>query len=63
MGIKPPDLFIAFACDPCHSVVDGRTHIEGLSKDEVRHAHLMGVVETQKWLLDHGYIVIGGNRK
>lgn len=58
MGIKPPDLFIAFACDRCHSWIDGR-RIEGFTRDEARHAHLMGVLETQKYLLDAGHIRIG----
>lgn len=59
MGIKPSDLFCAFACGPCHSWVDGRHEVEGFNGVDRRHAHLMGVVETQKYLLDNGYIKIG----
>lgn len=57
MGIKPPDLFIAFACNRCHDRVDNRNRIHDGS--DVKHAHLMGVLETQKWLLDEGYIRFG----
>lgn len=59
MGIKPPDIFIAFACDCCHSAVDGRSHIDGYTKDDIRHAFLLGVLETQKWLFDNGFIRVG----
>jgi hypothetical protein len=62
MAIKPADLFIAFACDPCHSAIDGRRKIEGFTRDEMRHFHLMGVLETQKWLLDEGHIHIGKSK-
>lgn len=59
MGIKPPDLFIAFACSACHDWVDGRCDIKGFNGTDRRHMHMLGVMETQKYLLDHGYIKIG----
>ena len=58
-GIKPPDLFVAWACHGCHSIVDGRFHVDGITKDQAREYHLMGVLETQKWLWDYGYIRLG----
>lgn len=56
MGIKPPDLFVAFGCSDCHDWVDGRHDVEGFNGTDRRHAHMLGVLETQKWLLDNGYI-------
>lgn len=63
MGIKPPDLFCAFGCHFCHDVVDGRKRIAELSKEEIREYHLMGVLETQKWLWDAGYIHFGKQKE
>lgn len=59
MGIKPPDLFIAFACSDCHDWIDGRHDVDGFNGTDRRHMHMMGVLETQKWLLDQGYVQIG----
>ncbi len=58
MGIRPADLFIAFACSACHDWVDGRVHIDGHDRDEARHAHLLGMIETQRWLMENGHVVI-----
>lgn len=47
MGLKPDDIgFGAFACHSCHSVVDGRSHIDGFDRDEIRLAHAEGVMRT-----------------
>lgn len=59
MGIKPPDLFIAFACSDCHDVIDGRRHVQGFDKAACHHMHMLGVLETQHWLLTNGHIRIG----
>ena len=56
MGIKPPDLFIAFGCSACHDWVDGRNDVTGFNGTDRRHMHMLGVMETQKWLLDNGHI-------
>jgi Putative nuclease YbcO len=59
MAQKPDDLFCAFACSTCHDWVDGRLHIKGFTREEARHYHALGVLETQKWLLDAGYVHTG----
>lgn len=47
MGLKPPDEQGAFACDSCHSIVDGRKPLEGWTRDQIRLAHAEGVLRTQ----------------
>lgn len=59
MGIKPDDIFCAHCCSSCHDACDGRTHISDYTKLDIRHAFLLGVLETQKWLIDNGHIRIG----
>jgi len=46
VGMKPPDVFGAFACDPCHAAVDGRRSLEGWTKTEIRLAHAEGCLRT-----------------
>lgn len=46
MGIKPNDLLVADCCSSCHDAVDGRTHVPGYTKEEIRHAHAEGVLRT-----------------
>jgi hypothetical protein len=58
MGMKSPDLFAAFACFACHSAIDRRSH-KSLDRDYVRLAHLEGVIRTQAWLLERGYVRVG----
>lgn len=44
---KPSDLMVAWACDSCHSIVDGRRKApSGYTREGVRLAHAMGVLET-----------------
>lgn len=51
MGMKPPDLFIAYGCSSCHSHVD--THKDA----ETQLAFAQGVFRTQAQLLREGVIV------
>lgn len=46
MGIKPNDLLCADACSACHDAIDGRTHVPGYTKEEIRFAHAEGVLRT-----------------
>ena len=55
MGMKRPDLMSAFCCDACHSILDRRAWSE-YSREELRLMHLDGVMRTQQWWLDNGYI-------
>lgn len=59
MGIKPNDLLCADACSACHDAIDGRTHIPGYTKDEIRHAHAEGVLRTITARFEAGHIRMG----
>jgi hypothetical protein len=51
-GMKPDDIFGAWACSACHDEIDRRTrHCE---VTETRLAHLEGVIRTQSALLQEG---------
>jgi Protein of unknown function (DUF1364) len=53
MGMKPHSLLGAWACDACHSAVDGRS---GIDRDyaSVRLAHAEGVLRTLNELIKRG---------
>lgn len=46
MGQKPHDLIAVRACDPCHSVIDGRIMLPGLSRLELDQYILHGLCRT-----------------
>ncbi len=54
-GLKAPDVFIAWGCQSCHDVVDGRTKTE-FSYDERRLLLLEGMLRTQNILWREGLI-------
>lgn len=58
MGIKTPDWCLAHGCDPCHSAVDGRRHIEGHTKTDIRLAHAIGVLRTIDFLMKEGILKV-----
>jgi hypothetical protein len=58
MGLKHPDLFASFACSNCHDVIDGRRPYKEASKMEVDIMFLHGMLRTQKYWLDNGFITI-----
>lgn len=53
-GIKPDDLFGAWACSGCHDEIDRRTRLT--DADSAHLAHLEGVIRTQAVLLAEGKI-------
>ena len=55
MGMKPDDIFGAWACERCHSAVDGRLKTE-YTRDELRLAHCEGMIRTQQQLVNEGKI-------
>lgn len=57
MGIKPSDIKAAYACDSCHSAVDGRLKTD-LSRDELRTAFAEGVMRTQQILIKKGLLKV-----
>ena len=47
VGMKPSDAaFGAWACDSCHSLVDGRRKLIGWNGVDLRLAHAEGVMRT-----------------
>lgn len=55
-GIKPSDFVGAWACDSCHSQVDGRSKAL-YTKDKLRQWHLEGVMRTLTVLESEGLVV------
>lgn len=53
-GMKPDDLFGAWACSGCHDEIDRRTRLT--DPDSAHLAHLEGVIRTQAVLLAEGKI-------
>ena len=57
-GMKAPDLLGAFACSDCHDYVDSRRISANLSRDQVKLAHLEGVMRTQAYWITEGYVTL-----
>lgn len=57
MGMKRKDLFGAYGCSDCHSIVDGHVNA-GYMKHDLELMHLEGVIRTQEILLEKGLIKI-----
>jgi hypothetical protein len=53
MGQKSVDLIGAHACMRCHDLIDGRRKHIGVTYDDKRLAHLMGVVRTLDRIARH----------
>jgi len=53
-GMKPDDLFGAWACSGCHDEIDRRTMLTDAS--DARLAHLEAVIRTQSTLLREGKV-------
>lgn len=54
MGLKPNDLFGAWACNCCHDEIDRRTRL--MDAEAAHLAHLEGVIRTQAVLIAEGKI-------
>ena len=54
-GHKPNDIFAAHACSACHDAIDRRTHTYVYSYEQVRDAHVWGVLRTLAALVAEGY--------
>lgn len=46
MGQKPPDLCGVHACHWCHSLIDGRENVVGLTRLEIEQAVLLALCRT-----------------
>lgn len=56
IGMKANDLLGAWACYSCHAEIDGQTRKSGMSRDELRLAHLEGMVRTIAVLCAEGLV-------
>ena len=54
MALKSDDRHGAWGCSSCHSWVDGGYTKTGHTREHAEHAHLMGVIRTQRVLIDEG---------
>ncbi|QIG05143.1 DUF1364 domain-containing protein [Proteus sp. ZN5] len=55
-GIKPNDIFGAWACSDCHDEIDRRTRIT--DAEYAKQCHLEGVIRTQDILIKEGKIKV-----
>lgn len=54
MGHKAPDYYVAYVCQRCHDLIDGRSG--GLSKDEKRELWLRAFVRTVSLWFERGIV-------
>jgi len=59
---KYPDFIAAFCCADCHDVVDGKVHVDWLTKEEIQLYFYEGVFRTQLLLHDQKYILTPGSK-
>jgi hypothetical protein len=57
-SIKGEDAIGCYACDACHSAIDGRSHINETTFEERRTMFLRGFGESFRLLIIKGLIVI-----
>jgi hypothetical protein len=57
MGMKAPDFMIAFGCNHCHAIADGRVRSVFESREQVEIALMRGVLRTQSALWREGKLV------
>ena len=64
MGQKPDDLCGGFACGPCHTVMDSNGTAHGIRRgsEEWLFYAFRSTVRTLRWLVDHGYLTIRGEK-
>lgn len=58
MGTKTSNIFIAYGCNVCHDIVDGRRTIKEFTHDEIELMHHKGVIRTQIIMIDNGVIKV-----
>ena len=59
MALKSPDFWAAYACDLCHSIIDGREKTV-LPAEEIRACMYRGLYRTQKRLIEKGLMKVKG---
>ena len=56
VGGKNWDSAAAFCCFDCHSIVDNRVQTDLYTQDEIKLAHLQGVMRTQSIWIKQGLL-------
>jgi hypothetical protein len=56
IGKKVNDLHGAWCCSSCHDLIDSRVRTTHYSREELKLAHLEGVIETQIKLIEKGIL-------
>lgn len=56
MAAKHLNIHIAYGCNVCHDVVDGRIQNTGFTADEILIMHLEGVIRTQIIMVNEGVL-------
>jgi hypothetical protein len=56
MGLKSSDALVAFICNSCHDIIDGRTR--GTPKEEKRALWVKAFLRTMVWLWETGRIKV-----
>ncbi len=54
IGQKADDRHASVCCFECHEAIDGRVHHRGWTREELRLAHLEGVIRTQQIWIKEG---------
>lgn len=61
-GIKAADVLAAWACSACHDYVDFRSEND-VEYEKRRRLLLEGMVRTQAWLIEHGFVLVVGEHE
>lgn len=61
-GIKSADVLAAWACSACHDYVDFRSDND-VDYGKRRLLLLEGMVRTQAWLIERGFVLVVGERQ
>lgn len=56
MSQKEADVIAAWACDECHSLIDGRNRNHPYDYEQVRTWHLEAIIRTQQELIRDGIL-------
>ncbi len=58
MGYKHSDIHAAYGCNNCHDAVDMRRFKGQYTPEQLKQAHLEGVIRTQTILLNDGLLEV-----
>jgi hypothetical protein len=55
-SLKPPDIVAVHACSDCHDAIDGRSHPEHLTREEIDLAAYRGLCEMLCYYVREGIV-------